>query len=284
MRPLLKLLVALPALAAGGCAPADLVNALASDAGLHRVADLRYGAAARQTLDLYVPDAAPGPRPVVVFFYGGNWQSGDKAMYRFVGATLAARGFVVVVPDYRLYPEVRYPGFIEDGADAVRWTFAHISRYGGDPARVSLMGHSAGAYIALMLALDPEWLGALRGRIRSAVGLAGPYDFLPLTDPALQRIFATAPDLAATQPITYADGTAPPVLLATGRLDGVVRPANTTRLAQRIRAAGGRAATAYYALLGHVTLIGALGEPLEHVTPVLDDVTRFLAAPAADVH
>jgi acetyl esterase/lipase len=278
MRRLARLLALLPGLVAYGCAPADLVNALAPRDAFRLVRDLPYGAAPRQKLDLYLPRAQKGPRPVVVFFYGGNWDSGAKAMYLFVGAALAARGFIAVVPDYRLYPEVRYPAFIADGAAATRWTLDHIARYGGDPARVSLMGHSAGAYIALMLALDPEWLGAARARIRSAVGLAGPYDFLPLTDATLKRIFATAPDLATTQPITYADGTAPPLLLATGRLDRVVSPANTTRLAARVRARGGKVATDYYAFLGHITLIGALGEPLSLVTPVLGDVTRFLAA------
>ncbi len=278
-----RLLLAVPGLFAGGCSPADLVNALAARSDYHLVADVPYGMDARQMLDVYVPVAAPQPRPVVVFFYGGNWQSGAKADYLFVGAALAARGFIVVLPDYRLYPEVRYPDFIVDGASAVRWTLDHIAAYGGDPARVSVMGHSAGAYIALMLVLDPEWLGEARAKIRSAVGLAGPYDFLPLTDPALQRIFATSPDLTRTQPITYADGTSPPVLLATGRRDTTVLPANTTLLAQRIREHGGKVKTIYYALLGHITLIGALGEPLRLVTPVLDDVTRFLTAPAGDL-
>ncbi|HUZ72882.1 MAG TPA: alpha/beta hydrolase [Stellaceae bacterium] len=278
IRRLIKLLVVLPGMVVGGCAPADLVNALAPRDDYRLVADVPYGGAPRQTLDLYLPQAPAGPKPVVVFFYGGNWDSGAKATYRFVGAALAARGFVVVVPDYRLYPAVRYPAFIADGAAATRWTLDHIASYGGDPDRVSLMGHSAGAYIALMLALDPAWLGPARARIRSAVGLAGPYDFLPLEDGTLKRIFATAPDLAATQPIEYADGTAPPVLLATGRLDRTVSPANTTRLAARIRAHGGKVETEYYGLLGHITLIGALGEPLALVTPVLDDVTRFLDA------
>ena len=123
---------------------------------------------------------------MVLFFYGGNWDSGSKEDYLFLGEALASRGFVVAIADYRIYPEVRYPEFLADGASAARWTFAHIAEYGGDPARVSLMGHSAGAYIALMLALDPDWLGPERARIKSAVGLAGPYDFLPLTDPALQ--------------------------------------------------------------------------------------------------
>jgi acetyl esterase/lipase len=281
MRSVWRLLVLLPGLIASGCSPADLVNALAGH-DFHLVGDLPYGTDARQKLDLYVPEAAPGPLPVVVFFYGGNWQTGSKAEYLFVGAALAARGFLVVVPDYRLYPEVRYPDFIADGAAAVRWTLDHIAAYGGDPTHVSLMGHSAGAYIALMLALDPEWLGPARARIKSAVGLAGPYDFLPLTDPALKLIFATSPDLALTQPITYADGTAPPVLLVAGRRDTTVLPANTTYLAERIRAHGGRVKTIYYSLLSHITLIGALGEPLRLVTPVLGDVTRFLAAPNGD--
>ena len=284
MRAIWKFLLALPAAAASGCMPADLVNSLAPSDGYRLVADVPYGDAARQTLDLYLPASPPAPRPVVVFFYGGNWESGEKATYRFVGAALASRGFVVVVPDYRVYPEVRYPGFVEDGAAAVRWTFAHVGTYGGDPARVSLMGHSAGGYIALMLALDPEWLGPARAGVRSAVGLAGPYDFLPLTDPTLQTIFATSPDLTRTQQIAYADATAPPVLLATGRLDTTVSPANVTRLAARLRAAGGTVQTEYYTLLAHITLIGALGEPLRRITPVLDDVTQFLAGPSADMH
>lgn len=284
MRPLWKFLLALPAVVAGGCTPADVVNSLAPTDGYRLVADLPYGGAARQKLDLYIPTSAAAPKPVVVFFYGGNWDSGEKAMYHFVGAALAERGFVVVLPDYRIYPEVRYPGFLEDAAAATRWTFAQIGAYGGDPARVSLMGHSAGAYNALMLALDPEWLGPERARVRSVVGLAGPYDFLPLTDPILQTIFATSPDLNLTQPITYADGSAPPVLLATGRLDTIVSPGNVTRLAARLRSTGAKVTTERYALLGHLTLIGALGEPLQHVTPVLDDVTQFLAGPAADMH
>jgi acetyl esterase/lipase len=284
MRAFLKLLLLLPALATSGCSGADLVNALAPDEGYRRIENIPYGDAARQRLDLYLPASAVSPPPVVVFFYGGNWQSGEKETYRFVGAALAARGFAVVVPDYRVYPEVRYPGFVEDGAAAMRWTLAHIASYGGDSARVSLMGHSAGAYIAMMLALDPEWLGGDRARVRSVVGLAGPYDFLPLTDPTLELIFATAPNLADTQPITYADGTAPPVLLATGRLDETVLPANSAHLAARLHATGGRVETRSYGLLGHVMLIGALGEPLALVTPVLDDVTRFLAAEAPAMH
>ncbi len=194
------LLLFLPAIL-GGCSPAGLVNTLAPRDDFRLVADLAYGDNPRQKLDLYLPLKGDGPKPVVLFFYGGNWDSGSKADYLFLGEALASRGFVVAIADYRIYPEVKYPDFLEDGAAAARWTLAHIAQYGGDPARVSLMGHSAGAYNAMMLALDPEWLGPERARIRSVVGLAGPYDFLPLTDPTLQIIFGTANDLTRTQPI-----------------------------------------------------------------------------------
>jgi acetyl esterase/lipase len=264
----------------GGCSSAGLVNALAPRDDFRLVANVAYGDRARQKLDLYVPAEATGPRPVVVFFYGGNWQEGSKDDYLFMGEALAGRGFVVVIADYRLYPDVSYPSFVADSAAATRWTLAHVADYGGDPTRVSLMGHSAGAYNALMLALDPAWLGDDRARIKSVVGLAGPYDFLPLTDPKLQIIFSTEIDLARTQPITYADGTAPPVLLVTGRLDTIVSPGNVDRLAARIRAKGGTVETKYYPLLGHITLIGSFARPLRFVTPVLDDVTRFLDARA----
>ncbi len=274
-----RLLLALPSLLVAGCSPANLVNSLAPRDDFRLVADQPYGAAPRQKLDLYIPVAPAGKRPVVVFFYGGNWQFGAKEDYLFVGEALAARGIVAFLPDYRLYPEVRYPAFIADAAAATQWTLAHIADYGGDPDRVSEMGHSAGAYIALMLALDGDYLGPARARLRSAVGLAGPYDFLPLVDPALQQVFASEPDLARTQPITYADGTAPPVLLVTGQMDMTVFPRNTTHLAQRIREHGGRVETKYYALLSHITLIGSLGLPLRYVTSALDDVTRFLNAP-----
>jgi acetyl esterase/lipase len=278
MRRAWQFLTLLPGLL-GGCSSAELINGLIPRDDFRLVADESYGPAARQKLDLYLPVPASGPHPVVVFFYGGNWQTGSKDDYPFLGEALASRGFVVVIPDYRLYPEVRYPEFITDCADAVRWTLAHISQYGGDAGKVSLMGHSAGAYNALMLTLDRDFLGADRARIARTVGLAGPYDFLPLTDPALQAIFATEPDLAKTQPIYYADGTAPPVLLVTGKMDNTVFPRNTEHLAARIREKGGMVEERYYSLIGHVTLIGAMAAPLRFLAPVRSDVVEFLAAP-----
>lgn len=268
----------------GACSPASVLNGLVPDGSYRLTQDQPYGDQPRQTLDIYQPvsGAQPGntAMPVVIFFYGGNWQRGSKDDYRFIAQALTDRGFVVVVPDYRLYPEVRYPAFVEDGAAAVSWVFGHIADWGGDPRRVSLMGHSAGAYIAAMLSLDRRWLGPRRAQIRSTVGLAGPYDFLPLTDPGLKAIFGTEPDLTRTQPIAFVDGTAAPFLLMSGTGDGTVRPGNSRRLAAKIRAAGGVAEERYYDHVGHVVLIGAFAAPLRFLAPVLDDVTEFLNVPA----
>jgi acetyl esterase/lipase len=271
-----RVMISLAAVMATGCSPTQLVNALVPHGGFKLTADRPYGPVARQKLDIYTPTTMQRPKPAVVFIYGGNWQRGAKTDYLFLGQAFASRGFITVVPDYRLYPEVSYPAFIEDGAKAVRWTLAHIEEFGGDAAQINVMGHSAGAYIASMLALDQRWLGNDRMRLHSLIGLAGPYDFLPLTDPVLQVIFGTEPDLSRTQPITFVDGSAPPSLLISGLNDTTVRPANSKHLAARIRAHGGIAEEAYYRGVGHVSLIGAIARPLHFMAPTLNDVIEFL--------
>jgi acetyl esterase/lipase len=271
-----RITILLAGTVASGCSPAQLVNALVPHDDFRLAADRAYGDLPRQKLDVYTPIKADRRTPIVIFFYGGNWQTGSKRDYLFVGEALASRGFIAVIPDYRLYPEVRYPAFLEDAAQAMAWTLRHVDQFGGDPNRVHLMGHSAGAYIATMLAVDTRWLGSDRARIASAVGLAGPYDFLPLTDPVLQVIFGTEADLSRTQPITFADGSAPPLLLISGLDDTTVRPANSMRLAARIREHGGAAMEKYYPGVGHVALVGAIAAPLRFVAPTLRDVVGFL--------
>jgi acetyl esterase/lipase len=156
---------------------------------------------------------------VVVFFYGGSWQSGSRDTYRFLGSALARRGIVTVVPDYRVYPEVTFPTFLEDGAAAVDWVRDNVARYGGDRERIVLMGHSAGAHMAAMLAIDGRWLAKVgvepRRDIAGLVGLAGPYDFLPIRDPTLQLLFEGA-NRPETQPVTFVEGGEAPALLITG--------------------------------------------------------------------
>jgi len=264
-------LLALPA----ACSPLAVLNGVAVPSDGYRLrSDLPFGPHPRQRLDVYIPDRLSGPAPVVVFFYGGAWERGDRADYRFAGQALAAQGFLAVLPDYRLYPDVAFPEFVRDGARALDWVRANIAGHGGDPARIAVMGHSAGAHIAMLLALDRSYRVA--DAIRAAVGLAGPYDFLPLSSARLQAIFAPAGDLALSQPITFARGDAPPLLLLHGTGDGTVYPRNSERLAARIGSLGGRATLKLYPELGHVGIVLALAAPFRDRAPVLADATAFL--------
>jgi acetyl esterase/lipase len=242
-----------------------------------RVAEgVPYGEGPRRTLDVYAPRAAAaGPRPVVVFFYGGSWNGGRRQGYAFAGRALAAQGFVVVIPDYRLVPEVRYPDFLRDGAAAVHWARTHAGRFGGDGERIVLVGHSAGAYNAAMLALDPGLLGRDRAAIRGFAGLAGPYDFLPLDDASTIAAFGQWPRLAETQPVFHAAAGAPPVLLLHGLEDVRVKPRHSRALAARLEAAGADARLKLYPGLGHLGILTALAIPFRRQAPVLTDLARF---------
>jgi acetyl esterase/lipase len=241
--------------------------------------DIPYAQDARHTLDICRPRGA-AVAPVVVFFYGGGWRSGSKRLYRYVARALARRGYVAVLPDYRIYPEVRYPDFLVDGAAAVRWTKDNVARFGGDPQKIFLMGHSAGAHIAAMLAVDPVWLrktGLAPDRdIAGLIGLAGPYDFLPLRDQTLKIIFGGA-DRPETQPICHVAPGVPPALLVTGDADKVVDPGNSTRFADRLRAAGNDATALIYPRVGHFNIVAALSPFLWYFAPVLRDTDIFIA-------
>lgn len=273
------LVLAAVALFATGCSPLGLLNWVNPEPGYDRV-ELAYGGHPRQRLDLYRPKVVTGALPVVVFFYGGGWEAGDRAGYRFAALALVEQGFVVVVPDYRVHPEVGFPVFLEDSAKAVAFVHAHAAEHGGDPKRLFVMGHSAGAYNAAMLTLDPKLLaaeGVPATAISGMVGLAVPYDFLPLTSKTLQVIFTT-PDMAKTQPIAFARKDAPPMLLATGDGDGTVYPRNTRNLGRKLTELGAPVETIEYAGLGHAGIVIALSPLFRGTAPVLADVTRFLRA------
>ena len=280
-----RLVAAAPLLLVGGCSPAGIVNALAPDRLVAQ--SIPYASGPRHSLDVYAPAQAESHgHPVVMFIYGGSWDTGSKRMYRFVGGALASLGFVVVIPDYRLYPEVAYPAFLQDCAAALDWTRRNAQRFGGSPDKPFIMGHSAGAYNAAMLALDPQWLRPFDmtplGDLRGMVGLAGPYDFLPLDTDKLRAIFAPGKPLASTQPIDHVSGRNPPLLLLAGKDDHVVRPSNTIRLAAAVRAKGGVVVERLYPGIGHVEIIGAFSGPLRFLAPSLRDSAAFMhASPAA---
>lgn len=238
---------------------------------------LVYDASYDLRLDVYTPAQARAA-PVVIFFYGGRWSGGRREGYQFVGKALAQRGWVAVVPDYRLYPRVRYPQFLDDCARAVQWVHEHADEFGGDPERIVLMGHSAGAYNAVMVALTPQRLDPARrpAWLRGVVGVAGPYDFLPLTDPLLQTIFGPREQWPDTQPVNHVGPGAPPMLLIQGADDTVVKPHNSEALAARISASGGSATQVLLPGLGHAWPLLALAGPLRWRAPVLETIDAFV--------
>ncbi len=273
-------------------AGADVLNALASLRGHQGPSGVAYGALPGQRFDVFVPgtsideaDKATGS-PLVIFLYGGSWSMGSRRDYRFAGQALAARGFTVMVPDYRLYPEVRYPDFLKDCAQAVGYGLEHARELGADPRRVFLYGHSAGAYNVAMLALDPRWLRAVGhspDELAGWVGLAGPYNFLPIEDPGVKLVFDwpdTSPD---TQPINHVDDLARPLPAFLGAAPGdkVVHPTqNSIPLMEKMTARGTPVTFRSYEHANHALLVGALSWPLTAIAPVLDDSVAFMRAAA----
>ena len=271
-------------IALGACAPLALLNALAARDSHRSAEGVAYGTLARQKYDLYTPTSAPPPGgwPVVVFFYGGSWNTGERADYRFVGEALAARGVLAFVADYRLHPEVRYPDFLLDCANALGHGLDHAARLGGNPARVFVMGHSAGGYNAAMLALDGRWLATVGHTPRELagwIGIAGPYEFLPLKPGPAQAVFFHPDYPAGTQPIDYVSAASPPAFVAAPANDTVVNPQRSTRtMAARLQAVDARVTLRMYDSVSHASLIGAFAPPLRFLAPVLDDVAAFVEA------
>lgn len=261
------------------CSPGKVLNLATASNGATVYRDIAYGEGNRRKLDIYSPAGARAA-PVALFFYGGSWQNGDKRTYQFVASALAARGIVTVVPDYRLYPDVHYQGFLADGANAVKWAKDHASQYGGDPSKLFIVGHSAGAYIGAMLALDGEWLGkeALSPArdLKGFVGISGPYDFLPFQDANIAAIFSTAKSERLSQPISFADGINPPMLLLHGDRDNTVYLRNSIRLAAKLKKSGTSVELKVYPGVGHLGIIGAMGSPLRFVAPTLNDTATFI--------
>ena len=249
--------------------------------------DIAYAPGELHSLDIYAPLTPGAPRPVVVFFHGGGYDSGQKADSAWVGAALARRGYVVVVPDFRLYPKVIWPAFLLDCAAAVRWTHDNIASHGGDPSELVLMGHSSGAYNAMSLAVDRRWLnevGMDPGHdLRAAVGLSGPYDDLPAINPTtnlkVQTIFGPKSQWPDTQPVNHAHGRSPPLLLITGDRDDIVDPVESDMLAENVRKSGGVVKLIHYPTLDHTGTLEALAPQKGKNPQVMDDITAFISAP-----
>lgn len=250
----------------------------AMDGGTSKVGNgIAYADGARNKLDVYAPEQRGAPAPVVFFIYGGGWSRGERGEYEFAGRALASRGFVTVIADYRLYPEVQYPSFLEDGARALRWVQDNIASYGGDPNRLFLAGHSAGAYNAVMQALDPSFRQeyGVTMPILAVAALSGPYDFYPFEYNEVRDVFGGAPNPQGTQPINLITADAPPMYLVSGTSDPIVRVQNSERFADRLRAQGVWVTTQYYQGFGHMEPVLAMGAMWRWRMPVLDDMVSF---------
>lgn len=253
-----------------------LRNLLAPAFVAHR--GIAFGDDPRQRLDIYVPKRLEAPAPMLLFFYGGGWHGGSRARYRGFGRAFATAGIVTAVADYRLYPQVKYPAFVEDAAAALACLHALAGDYSGDPHRLFISGHSAGAYNAVMLASEPAFLKARGGDlhwIRGVIGIAGPYDFLPLEQPDYVDMFHGRNNLDS-MPIHHVTGPRPPMLLVTGSRDRTVAPRNTTSMAARLRSVGSSVEEIQYQGTGHVGVLLSLLPLFRGLTSLRQDMLDFI--------
>ncbi|MBY0508901.1 MAG: alpha/beta hydrolase [Rhodospirillaceae bacterium] len=273
----------------GGCSGLDLLNAVVPSGGYRIVADQAFGSTPAQKVDVLIPkDLTAGERrPVVLFFYGGSWKSGSRAEYRFAGEALTSKGFVAVIADYRHFPEVKFPTFQADAALALRWTVDHIAEYNGNPDAIFVMGHSAGAHMGALLAVDGAYTraaGVKDGAIKGFIGLAGPYAMVPSQVNSIRDVFAGLPDENVARPVhfvTAAGPKPPPMLLLYGLGDKTVGRANAREFAARARSAGGEASVIEYPDLTHPGIILALAPYFRGRAPVLEDAAAFVNRHAA---
>jgi acetyl esterase/lipase len=258
--------------------PFTVLNLLVPRTGYAVHRGLAFGADPRQQLDVYVPHGLTGPAPVLLFFYGGGWQGGDRTNYLAFGQAFASAGIVTAVADYRLYPQVKYPGFVEDAAGALAWLHGHAGEYSADPQRLFVSGHSAGAYNAVMLASEPKFIESHGGRLdwmRGVIGIAGPYNFLPMSDPVYVDMFHGTNN-TDSMPVYHLDGKRPPMLLVTGGEDSTVAPSNTKSMAAKLTSFGSEVREIHYRGVGHVGVILSLVPGFRRITRLRQDMIDFI--------
>ncbi len=281
---LLKLAYIFSAGALAGCSPVNLLNGLVPTDGHTLTPNIAYGELARQKLDIYIPTNKATSNhkklmPVVLFIYGGSWDSGEKKDYLFAAEAFTSKGYLTVIPDYRLFPEVKFPAFIDDAALASKWVKSHIAEYGGDPDNVFIIGHSAGAHITLMLDLNTEYLARVNLKpdaFKGYIGLAGPYDFLPLKSQRLKTIFGPEELRWKSQPINYVTGKNQPTLLLVGLKDDIVLPKNTFNLANTIRAKEGSVKVVEFPDYDHIDMVKNIAKLFRGNSTLLDEVILFM--------
>ncbi|MDR3524671.1 MAG: alpha/beta hydrolase [Acetobacteraceae bacterium] len=266
------------------CAPVDALNASIDLSGLSISRDIAYAPGPMGMMDVYRPSAPRAAKlPLLVFVHGGAWKSGNRGEYQFVGAPLARLGMVVAIPDYRKSPQAGFPTFLEDNARAIAFARNRATAWGADPQRIFLIGHSAGGYNVLMLALDPRYLNAVGMRptdLAGVVGMSAPTDFIPSTDPDVAAAFGPSPRPEEMQPINFARKDAPPILLLHGGKDDIVSPHNTASLRRHMMAVGGEVRVQTFPDLGHIGLVVAVAPISAWRAPVRNAIIEFIRAPA----
>ncbi len=252
--------------------------------------NISYASDANNKLDIYLPKhytnaTSNGPiatfkSPVIIFFYGGCWGAClkyKKNSYAFLTQGFTSKGYIVVIPDYRHYPEVLFADIMRDSAKATEWVQKNITAYGGDENQIVLSGHSAGAHIAAMLALNESWLDdETLASIKGFIGLAGPYDFLPFTESYQAELFASKQGYADSQPINFVDGTEAPMLLLHGNNDIRVKPSNLDSLSRLAQQKGIDVQSHRYDNVNHTEILAALSKFYRDRRPVLQDIENFL--------
>jgi len=269
-----------------GCTDLGLfvVNRLAAFSDYSAIENIPYGSDKLQRLSVYSPENLPandGVAPAtIIFFYGGCWggcRTLNKESYLFVAEAITSRGYNAILVDYRRHPAVKFPEIIDDARRAVEWVHRNIEQYGGDSELIFIMGHSAGAHLGAMLTLDETYLDRNTYQaIKGFIGLSGPYDFLPHTEPYQYAVFGPETRYAESQPINYVDGTEPPLLLLYGEDDTQVKSRNIINLARKVRMHGGTVETHFYDGIDHAEILAALSIPLQSTTPVIDDIFHFV--------
>ncbi len=268
-----------------GCTRSSLflANTLAKFDDYTLIENHPYKKGQLNTLDIYIPDLGKLPNkqlPVVIFFYGGCWggcTTFDKSYYQFVGQAMTSKHFIAVIGNYRRYPEVTFQGIIKDSQRIVTWVKQNIGQYSGDPNRLFLMGHSSGAHLAAMLTVNNSLLDTeIYQSIKGFIGIAGAYDFLPLTEPYQQILFGPVEKYPESQPINFVTGSEPPVLLLHGRQDKTTLPKNSINLSQKINKMGGHAYLKIYLDMNHTDILSALTLPFQETESVLSDISNFI--------
>ena len=247
-----------------GCSPFKVADILSPYSDYKLNADVSYGTLGRQKLDVYTPTKTPISDDIIVFIYGGSWRSGEKSNYRFIAQPFADAGFIAIVPNYRLYPEVRFPEFNNDVAKAIAWVHRNFSN-SEDLKNIILVGHSAGAHIAALISLNPNYLGAeglSPSIIKSWVSLAGPLAFNPLKTKSIRPIFETIKnDIKQAQPINFVSKNSPPALLLHGKEDTTVYEKNSLLMAKACENKGVITLQKSFKNLGHAGLLLSITEP-----------------------